>query len=266
MKILFIISALFLSCIYANTLKEIKEQGMLRVGVMASNYPLSDYKNGEFIGFEIELAKEIAHGILGTQYRVEFINLTVGQRTEALKNNEVDIVIANFTITERRKNEIEFSIPYFFVNTAVLTKRSSDIRVLKDLTGKKLALISNGQSAENLGNFNYTPVKCEFIDDCFTAFKSEQALALVGDDIVLYKYLADDESLEIPIKRVGRVDFIAVGVDKNSPKLLQEVDKILLELHKNGKIQKIYDEVIGPIYGRHVDSDEFLFVDIYSEL
>lgn len=255
---------LCLSSLQAYKLDEIKKQDELRVGILAANYPLSSYQEGEFLGFEVELAKEIAQELLGSKEKIVFLPLEEDERAQAIKDNKVDIVLSNF-ITDAN-GEIDFTLPYFFVNTAVLSKKAHDIKTLKDLQAETLALINKEISAKNLGKLEYKDFPCASIELCLQALNDDKVLALVGDDIVLYRFLSTNKALEIPIKRIGKVDFLAIGIKKENKKLVATLNEIILKLHKNGKVQEIYEKILEPLQGDFIDSSEFLFVDIYNEL
>lgn len=264
MKVLIFV-LLFLTSLQAYKLDEIKKNDELRVGILSSNYPLSAYQEGEFVGFEVELAKEITKELLGSKDKVNFIPLNIGERTQAVKDNLIDIILGNYVIN-KTTYEIDFTVPYFFVNTAVLSKKSSDIESIKDLRTETLGLINKSFTEKSLGNLNYVAFDCESIEFCLQALNEDKIIAIVGDDIILYRFLSENASLEIPIKRIGKVDFLAIGVMKDNKRLIEALNRILLKLHKNGTIGKIYENILEPLQGNFVDSSEFLFVDIYNEL
>lgn len=109
MKKFLIFLVLAFSLLNANSLDEIRSSKTLRVGVYDAQPPFSQLKSsGEFEGFEIGFAKEIAKGIFGeigeSGGNVEFKAVSANDRIKLLQNNSVDLVIATLTITDERQN------------------------------------------------------------------------------------------------------------------------------------------------------------------
>ena len=152
----FMLFVVFCGAIFANTLDEIKEKGVLRIGVYRDNPPFAIYENGKIDGFEIELSNKIAQEIFkenpivkndinatnaqkGTKDEplppvVDFVIIDGAKnRIPALQDNKVDAIVAIMTITKDRQEQIDFSQPYLSVNIGILSRKSDKIRNLNDL-------------------------------------------------------------------------------------------------------------------------------------
>lgn len=124
--------------------------GTFRVGVKEDlkGFSLLDQMTGEFKGFEVDLAKKLAEE-LGYD-DVEFTAVTAAQRGPMLDNDELDAVIATFTITDERKESWDFSTPYYQDAVTVLVESASGIKTLADLKGKTVGVSSGSTSAKAL--------------------------------------------------------------------------------------------------------------------
>ncbi len=125
-------------------------KGALKVGVKNNvvGFGYQDPLTNKYSGMEIDLANEIAKA-LGYS-GVEFTAVTAATRTQLLDAGTIDCVLATFTITEERKKSWDFSSPYYKDAVTVLVEKSSNIKSLKDLVGKKVGVSTSSTSAKAL--------------------------------------------------------------------------------------------------------------------
>ena len=85
------------------SIAEIKERGKIRIGVFGDKYPFGYVdENGENQGFDVYIARRFAKDLLGDESKVEFVIVDAASRVAFLESNKVDIIMANFTVTEER--------------------------------------------------------------------------------------------------------------------------------------------------------------------
>ena len=125
-------------------------EGTFRVGVKQDVYGFGYYDEatGEFSGMEIELGEKLAEA-LGYD-EVEYTAVTAATRGQMLDNDELDCVIATFTIKPERKESWDFSTPYYVDAVTVLVKDASGITDLAGLKGKTVGVSSGSTSAKAL--------------------------------------------------------------------------------------------------------------------
>ena len=92
-------------------------------------------QNGEFRGFDIDLAKLIAKKM---NKAVEFKDMQFNNLFQALNANQIDVAISMITITEEREKNFDFSIPYYFNKIGTIFYKNSKIEKIDDLHNKKL--------------------------------------------------------------------------------------------------------------------------------
>lgn len=134
---------------YSPDVQAIIDRGVLKVGVKNAviGFGYQDPLTKEYSGLEISLAEKIAEK-LGVE--VEYTAVTAATRTELLDSGDIDCVLATFTITEERKQNWDFTTPYFTDYVTVLVEDSSGIKSLGDLTDKKVGVSSGSTSAKAL--------------------------------------------------------------------------------------------------------------------
>ena len=121
-----------------------------RVGVKQDVYGFGylDEMTGEYSGLEIDLGAKIAEA-LGYD-DVEYTTVTAATRGQMLDNDELDCVIATFTIKPERKESWDFSTPYYTDAVTVLVEKASGIADLAGLKGKTVGVSTGSTSAKAL--------------------------------------------------------------------------------------------------------------------
>ncbi len=135
----------------ASQLDSIKNSEVLKVAVDNGLKFLSykDSRSGEYKGLEPTLARMIAKEIY-EDVEVDFIPLTASNREKLIENDDADLIIGSYTITDERKKKYDISAPYFITNVSVLVNKISNITKVEDLLGKTVGVIKNSTSAKDL--------------------------------------------------------------------------------------------------------------------
>ncbi|AUT65935.1 ABC transporter substrate-binding protein [Paraburkholderia terrae] len=236
------------SAAHADRLDDIKKAGVLRVATFDSNPPFGfvDPKNNQIVGLDVDYARAVADK-LGVKLEIQPTN--PANRIAFLKSGKVDLVFANFTITNERKKEVDFSTPYFASGTQFIAKKG----VLK--TPQQLNSLRVGADK---GTTNEQQVRAQFpgativaYDDtpfAFAALRTGNVQAITQDGPKLVALLAnvpDKANYEISPFTISN-DYEGVGVPKGEARLLSVVDDTLKGLEANGTAGKIYDQWFGP--------------------
>ena len=110
----------------ARTLDEIKKDGKIKIGVFSDKNPFGYVdENGEYQGYDIYFANRLGED-LGVD--VNFVSTEAANRIEYLQTGKVDIILANFTVTDERAEEVDFALPYMNVALGVVSPDSKVTR------------------------------------------------------------------------------------------------------------------------------------------
>ena len=263
-KIIF--ALLIASCsLFANSLAQIKEKGLIRIGIDGSLPPLSVSEDGKYSGFEISLIEELSKEIFGDKGgKIEYVVTLGNDRITAVQDNKVDLDIAAITVTKEREKLVDFSNPYFSVNIGVLTRSDDNIRKVSDLNGKTILAQPGTTVFDYFTKQGYNVVPCASANECFNDLKSGKGDGYGDDNLLVFAYAVVDRKVEVNIKNLGSTDFLAIAVQKGNTELLNAVNAGLIELSKKGFFTKIFDESIEPFYKGTIDKKYFLLDDLYS--
>ncbi|HCQ90519.1 MULTISPECIES: cysteine ABC transporter substrate-binding protein [unclassified Clostridium] len=269
-KILYILSTLILvmgilaGCSNSNTatgIEQIKKNDKVRIGVFSDKPPFGYVdSNGKNQGFDVYIAKQFAKDLLGDENKVEFVLVEAASRVEYLESNKVDILLANFTVTDERKEKVDFANPYMKVSLGVVSPDGAPITNVDQLKGKKL-IVNKGTTAEAYFTKNYPDIellKYEQNTEAFQALKDGRGAALAHDNTLLFSWAKENKGYTTSITSLGNQDTIAPAVKKGNTELLNWINDELTELGKENFIQKAYDETLLPSYGKDVDPKEVI--------
>lgn len=181
----------------ATEIDAIKKAGVLKVGVKVDvpKFGLKDAATGEISGIEIDIARAMAKEILGDPSKVEFQGVTAKTRGPLLDSGELDMVIATFTITEERKLSYNFTDPYFTDGVALLVKKDSGYKLLKDLSGKTIGVAQSATTKKSLeaaaaeGGFTVKFSEYASYPEIKTALESGRVDAFSVDAAILAGYV-----------------------------------------------------------------------------
>lgn len=220
---------------------------VLKVGTDAGFAPFEfqDEKSKEYVGFDMDLIKA-----LGKQmgYEVQIQNMNFDGLIPGLEVNSIDAVASGMTITEARKQKVNFTKPYYQAGLTIVVKNENNtIKNFKDLEGKKIAVqIGTTGAAEakkikdaQVREFNNAP-------EAFMELKAGGVDAVVNDKPVNEYYIAQSGSKDA--KAVGeplQAEEYGIAVAKKNTELAGKLDKALDELKKNGEYEKIYVKWFG---------------------
>lgn len=252
MKKLTAVTALALAVVsglaHADRLDDIKKAGVLRVAAFDSNPPFGfvDAKSKQIEGLDVDYAKALADK-LGVKLQV--LPTNPANRIPLLTANKVDLVLANFTITPERAEQVDFSIPYFSSGQQFIVKKGT--LSSPDELNKWRVGVDKGTVNEGVLRERFPGAKVIAYDDtpfAFTALRNGQVQAITQDGPKLIGLLAnvpDKDKYEVPPFTISN-DLIGVGIPKGEKALAEFVNQSLQDLEAQGQAQKIYDTWFGP--------------------
>ncbi|HEW6349297.1 TPA: cysteine ABC transporter substrate-binding protein [Streptococcus pneumoniae] len=214
----------------ARTIDEIKKSGELRIAVFGDKKPFGYVDNdGSYQGYDIELENQLAQD-LGV--KVKYISVDAANRAEYLISNKVDITLANFTVTDERKKQVDFALPYMKVSLGVVSPKTGLITDVKQLEGKTL-IVTKGTTAETYFEKNHPEIKLQKYDqysDSYQALLDGRGDAFSTDNTEVLAWALENKGFEVGITSLGDPDTIAAAVQKGNQELLDFINKDIEKL------------------------------------
>ena len=229
--------------------KTFRKNGVLRVASFDSNPPFGfvDAKSKKIEGLDVDFAQALADKL---KVKLEVVPTNPANRVPLLVSGKVDLVAANFTITDERAKQVDFSIPYFASGQQFIIKKGTALEKPEDLNKLRVG-VDKGTVNEGVIHSKFPQTTVVAYDDtpfAFAALRGGNVQAITQDGpklIGLLVNVPDKDNYVIPPFTVSD-DLIGIGIPKGEAALKKVVDETLLELEASGQAEKIYNAWFGP--------------------
>ena len=212
-----------------------------------ANWPPLEYvdENGEIVGFEIDLIKAISET---SGVPMDYVNTSWDTIFAGLANGQYDGIASGVTVTEERKQTIDFSTTIYQVTQSILTKKeNSDLTTVESLSGKTV-----GVQMGTTGHFameEYPEITIKAYEDIALAIEdmiNGNSDAVVCDSVIASDYVLANESYKDMLVVTGTasetIEDIAIAVEKGNTELLEIINSSLETLKENGKLDELYSK------------------------
>ncbi len=242
------------------TLDEIKEDGTINIGVFSDKAPFGYVdENGEYTGYDVYFANRLAED-LGVD--VNFVSTEAASRVEYLQTGKVDIILANFTVTDERAEQVDFALPYMNVALGVVSHEDNVITDLDQIGEDDQVIVISGTTAETYLTENYPEIQLQKFDTyaaAKSAFENGTGVAWANDNTEVIAFANENEGYTVGIESLGDTDTIAAAVTKGNDTLLQWINEEIESLASENFFHKDYEETLLDTYG--ADYEETLVVE-----
>jgi polar amino acid transport system substrate-binding protein len=240
----------------AGELDAIKAKGTVRIAVFSDKPPFG-YVDADGLnkGYDVFLAHKIAEDLLGDPNKVEFVLVEAASRIEVLQADKADIVLANFTVTPERAEQVDFALPYMKVALGVASPESAPIKDVTELNGKTL-IVNKGTTADFYFTENHKEVNLVKYDqntEAFNALRDGRGVGLAHDNTLLFAWVRENPGFVTGIDFLGSLDAIAPAVKKGNNELLEWLNNEISTLTAADFFVEDYKSTLLPIYGESVD-------------
>lgn len=229
----------------AGRIEEIKARGYIRIGVSLGGEPVG-FRNAknEPVGYDVDVATQLA-ARLGVPVR--FSDVSSDARISMLMSKQLDVVVANVSITPQRARVVDFSAPYNQAGLRVIAQKSAAIKTLKDLNGKRV-VVGRGTTADAFLKQSAPqaiPVYTDtFAPDGVLMLQQKRADAGIEDSSLLDYLASRNAQLEILPGLYANTP-IGIAIAKGDPALLQFINGFVADYIKSGAYEANYKKWWG---------------------
>ena len=240
------------------TVDEIKESGKVVIGVFSDKAPFGYVdENGAYQGYDVYFAERIAQD-LGVE--VEYVSTDPASRVENVATGKVDIILANFTVTEERAQQVDFALPYMQVKLGVVSPDSDIVTDVDGLADKTLIIVK-GTTAETYFEQNYPDVELLKYDeyaDAYNALLDGRGDAFSTDNTEVLAWALTNPGYTVGIDALGNADTIAPAVQKGNSSLLNWLNEEIKALADEQFFHADYDATLAAVYGDAANPDNLV--------
>ena len=242
------------------TLDEIKESGTVNIGVFSDKSPFGYVdENGEYQGYDVYFGNRIGED-LGV--KINYVSTEAASRIEYLKTGKVDIILANFTVTPERAEEVDFALPYMNVALGVVSHDDNVITDLSQIGADDQVIVISGTTAETYLEKNNPEIKLQKFDTyaaAKSAFENGTGVAWANDNTEVIAFATENEGYTVGIDSLGSADTIAPAVTKGNSTLLDWLDEEIVALGEENFFHADYEATLVDTYG--IDYEDTLVVE-----
>jgi len=232
------------------TLDEIKESGTVNIGVFSDKSPFGYVdENGTYQGYDVYLAERLGKD-LGV--KINYVSTEAASRIEYLKTGKVDIVLANFTVTPERAEEVDFALPYMNVALGVVSHDDHVITDLGQVTADEQIIVISGTTAETYLEKNNSDIKLQKFDTyaaAKSAFENGTGVAWANDNTEVIAFAKENKGYTVGIDSLGSADTIAPAVTKGNSTLLNWLNDEIKALGNEKFFHADYEATLVGTYG-----------------
>ena len=240
------------------TLEEIQNSGKITIGVFSDKAPFGYVdENGDYQGYDVYFANRIGKD-LGVD--VDYVSVDPASRVEFLTTGKVDVILANFTVTEERAEKVDFALPYMKVALGVVSPDNAVITDVSQLEGKTL-IVAKGTTAETYFEANYPAVTLQKYDqyaDAYNALLDGRGDAFSTDNTEVLAWAIANPGFQVGIESLGDLDTIAPAVTKGNTTVLNWLNEEIEALGKEEFFHADYAATLAPVYGDAADPDSLV--------
>ena len=232
------------------TLEEIQASGKVTIGVFSDKSPFGYVdENGEYQGYDVYFGNRIAQD-LGVE--LEYVSTEAASRIEYLQTGKVDIILANFTVTPERAEEVDFALPYMNVALGVVSHNDRVITDLSQIGADDQVIVISGTTAETYLTKNNPEIKLQKFDTyaaAKSAFENGTGVAWANDNTEVIAFAAENEGYTVGIDSLGSADTIAPAVTKGNESLLNWLNEEIVKLGEEKFFHADYEATLVDTYG-----------------
>ncbi|SDT23024.1 glutamate transport system substrate-binding protein [Friedmanniella luteola] len=226
--------------------------GTLKIGI-SFDEPGLGLKSGDgYAGFDVDTATYVAKALGVPAGGITWVEAQPADREKLLADGSVDLVFATYSITEERRQQVDFAGPYFVAHQDLLVRRNDeDITGPDTLNGRSLCSVTGTTSAQLVKERYRGKISLQELprySDCVTKLADGEVDAVTTDDLILAGYAAQKQYKGV-LRLVGRGfsdELYGVGVKKGSPDMVTKVNAALKQYIADGSWERSLKKEVGP--------------------
>jgi ABC-type amino acid transport substrate-binding protein len=230
-------------------MSELQEKGEIVIGVKfdVPQFGFKNPTNEEIEGFDPDMGREVAEA-LGVEPR--FVEAISRNRIPFLLEDKVDIVFSTMTITEERREQIDFSDVYYVARQSFLTRKGETMSV--ESAADRRVCTAKGSTSE----LNLPAVQPEVeivLQDgyaqCVQLLRNRQVDAVSTDDVILLQFLKQDPDAFQISEETFSTEPYGAGIKKGRSEFVDFVNGVIQDMKEDGRWADLYEKWITPVTG-----------------
>jgi glutamate transport system substrate-binding protein len=206
--------------------------------------------DGTMTGFDVDVARYVAKELGYSEDQIEWKESPSAQRETLIENDQVKYIVATYSITDKRKEKVDFAGPYLLTGQSLLvTAGNTDITGPESLQdNKKLCSVTGSTPAQRIKD-QYPGVQLQQYDTysaCVEALKNGAIDAVTTDEVILAGYAAQSPGTFKIVGKPFSEERLGIGLKKDDAELRTKINDALEKMEKDGAWRAAFEKNLGP--------------------
>lgn len=206
--------------------------------------------DGTVTGFDVDVAKYVAKELGYNEDQIEWKEAPSAQRETLIQNDQVDFIAATYSITDARKEKVDFAGPYLLTGQSLLVRAdNTDITGAASLeNNKKLCSVSGSTPAQRIKD-EYPKVQLQQFDTysaCIDALKNGVIDAVTTDEVILAGYAAQTPGTFKIVGDTFSEERYGIGLKKGDTEMRNKINDAIEKMESSGAWKEAFDKNLGP--------------------
>ena len=207
-------------------------------------------------GFDVEIAKIIVAKLGIPEDKIQWVESPSKVREENIEQGKADLVVATYTINDKRKERITFAGPYYVAGQALMVRKDESAVTkpedLKTNATKKVCSVTGSTPAEKIKEYLADEGQLTLFDvysKCADALKNNQVDVVTTDNVILLGLVSKSDGAFKLTGEAFTEEPYGIGIKKGDTAFCQFIDDTLKEADGSGDYKKAWDATAGKIEG-----------------
>ena len=199
-------------------------------------------------GFDVEIGKIIASELGIAEDDIEWKESVSANREPFIQNGEVDLVVATYTINDKRKEVVSFAGPYSRAGQSILVLADNDdIKSEDDLVGQPVCSVTGSTPAANLAELGAEPVLTDTYSNCLEPLRSGAVVAVSTDNVILAGLAAQNEGEFKVVGKPFTEEPYGIGVKLDDTDFRMWINDVLEKAYEDGRYEEAWNKTAGTV-------------------
>ena len=206
--------------------------------------------DGKPVGFDVEIGKLIAAKLGIPADKIEWVETVSANREQFIKQGKVDMIVATYTINDKRKTEVDFAGPYYEAGQALMVNKDNNtITKPEDVKGKNVCSVTGSTPAATIvEKYGAVLVPAATYSACLEPLRNKQVEAVTTDNVILAGFVSKEpDAFKLASDQTFTKEPYGIGLKKDDTAFRMWINDQLEASDKDGSYKKAWEDTAGTV-------------------
>jgi glutamate transport system substrate-binding protein len=205
--------------------------------------------DGTPVGFDVEIGKLIASKLGIDASKIKWVETVSANREPFIQNGTVDLVVATYTINDKRKEAVSFAGPYYTAgqDILVLAGNPEGIKGPEDLKGKNVCSVAGSTSEKNIAKYEVKLITTDTYSNCLEPLRNGAVIAVTTDNVILAGLAAQNEGEFEVVGNPFTSEPYGIGLAHDDTAFRNFINDVLEASYADGTWKSLWEATAGKV-------------------